>query len=108
MCNSELVFCARSAAVLAASSASLEPSVAKGILGGKLPIVGCPLPKRGRPLGQPRRVVQRHHGSKHEVLGASPYGLSLYARWLLLVANFSELRHGEVRRIPLLRTRVNK
>src|SRR5215203_6338579 len=39
MCNSEPVFCARSAAVLAASSASLEPSVAKRILVGKMLIL---------------------------------------------------------------------
>ena len=50
-------------------------------------------------MWQTRRVVQRHHGSKHEVLGASPYRLSLYARKLLLVANFSKLRQNEVRKI---------
>src|SRR5829696_101083 len=105
MCNSEPVFCARSVAVLAASSASLEPSVAKRNLVGKMLILRCPPSTKERTLWQTRRVVQRHHGSKHEVLGASPYGLSLYARWLLLVANFAELRKSEVQlcRIPLLR-----
>src|SRR5215213_3233750 len=52
----------------------------------------CPPSTKERTLWQTRRVVQRHHGGKHEVLGASPYGLYLYARWLLLVANFSERR----------------
>ena len=31
----------------------------------------------------------------------------LYARWLFLGVNFRELRQGELRRIPLPRTRVN-
>jgi hypothetical protein len=32
----------------------------------------------------------------------------LYARWLLLRGNFRECPKGEVRRIPIPRTRVNK
>jgi hypothetical protein len=36
-----------------------------------------------------------------------PNELSLYARWLLLRANFRESPKGEVRRIHIPRTRVN-
>jgi hypothetical protein len=37
-----------------------------------------------------------------------PYGLSLYAKWLALVVNFSELRLAELRKIHLLGTSVNR
>ena len=37
-----------------------------------------------------------------------PSGLSLYATWLFLETNFREFYKGEVRRIPIPRTPVNK
>jgi hypothetical protein len=39
---------------------------------------------------------KRHYASKHEMLGASPKCLSLYARWPFLGANFGECPKGEV------------
>jgi hypothetical protein len=48
----------------------------------------------------------RYYGIKCLVLGASTKWPIIGHR--LRVANFLELRHGELRRIPLLRTSVNK
>src|SRR5215208_5927530 len=56
MCSSESVLSARSAAVLAANSASLEPSVARRIVVGKMLI--------GRPLSSMRSRLEAYDASQ--------------------------------------------
>src|SRR5215213_1105189 len=60
-------------------------------------------------VGQRHLYLRRHRASFLTVsLDTWVNGISLYTIWLLLVANFGELRLREVQRIPLPRTPVNR
>src|SRR5215204_29251 len=92
-CSSELVFWLRSTAVRAANSASVDPSVARRILVGKMLI--SPPPRSAPPVCETYDVIRPSpahmvHAPVHRTI------------------NFRECPKGELRRIPLPRTPVNK
>src|SRR5215217_8514250 len=93
-CTSESVFWLRSTAVRAANRASLDPSVARRILVGKMlispPSLGAVCAKRMMSSGRAPRIIEE--GS----FGIKPG------------ANFRELRQNELRRIHLLGNSVNR
>jgi hypothetical protein len=103
-CSSEPVLLARSAAVVAARLASLEPSVAKRILVGKM-LIWCP--------PHSTLVLRLHDAIGRASVHCRPRGYNICTwPWAEIYRgldmNFREKLTGDVRRTHLLGTWVNK